>query len=191
MPTRILMASQLSDAVMDVAREILPPGYELIVAEFDSAEFAAALKDAEYYVGSPRFPLGPEFYRAAPRLKLVQLFSAGYDRLDLAAAHEGALAAVDRDEPFLAEPRDGLPDGGAAHPEPPHQLELGRDPLVGLEPAGHDLLPEDLEELLVQRHRAPPLDGRGLALRAGRRGRAAWSGPVRAFAGHRAPAGVK
>src|SRR5467141_1346803 len=86
MPTRILMASQLSDAVMDVAREILPPGYELIVAEFDSAEFAAALKDAEYYVGSPRFPLGPEFYRAAPRLKLVQLFSAGYDRLDLAAA---------------------------------------------------------------------------------------------------------
>src|ERR1700730_13570531 len=86
MPTRILMASQLSDAVMDVAREILPSGYELIVAEFDSAEFAAALKDAEYYVGSPRFPLGPEFYRAAPRLKLVQLFSAGYDRLDLAAA---------------------------------------------------------------------------------------------------------
>src|ERR1700736_4558824 len=86
MPTRILMASQLSDAVMDVVREILPPGYELIVAEFDSAEFAAALKDAEYYVGSPRFPLGPEFYRSAPRLKLVQLFSAGYDRLDLAAA---------------------------------------------------------------------------------------------------------
>jgi hypothetical protein len=32
MPTRILMASQLSDAVMDVARGILPPGYELIVA---------------------------------------------------------------------------------------------------------------------------------------------------------------
>ena len=66
MPTRILMASQLSDAVMDVAREILPPGYELILAEFDSAEFAAALKEAEYYVGSPRFALGPEFYRAAP-----------------------------------------------------------------------------------------------------------------------------
>src|ERR1700738_4698501 len=85
MPTRILMASQLSDAVMDVAREILPPGYELIVAEFDGGEFAA-LKDAEYYAGTPRSPLGPEFYRAAARLKLVQLFSAGYDRLDLAAA---------------------------------------------------------------------------------------------------------
>ena len=88
MPVRILMASQLSEAVMDVAREILPPGYELVVAEFDSAEFAAALKDAEYYIGSPRFQLGPEFYRAAPRLKLVQLFSAGYDRLDIEAARQ-------------------------------------------------------------------------------------------------------
>jgi len=40
MPVRILMASQLSEAVMDVAREILPPGYELVVAEFDSATLA-------------------------------------------------------------------------------------------------------------------------------------------------------
>ena len=88
MPVRILMASQLSEAVMDVARKILPPGYELVVAEFDSAEFAAALQNAEYYIGSPRFQLGPEFYRAAPRLKLVQLFSAGYDRLDIEAARQ-------------------------------------------------------------------------------------------------------
>jgi phosphoglycerate dehydrogenase-like enzyme len=71
-----------------MSRAILPPGYELVVAEFDSAEFAAALKDAEYYIGSPRFQLGPEFYRAASRLKLVQLFSAGYDRLDIEAARQ-------------------------------------------------------------------------------------------------------
>jgi len=31
MPLRVLMASQLSDTVMDVAREMLPPGYELVV----------------------------------------------------------------------------------------------------------------------------------------------------------------
>ena len=91
MAVRILMASHLSQAVMDVAREMLPPGCELFVAEFDSGEFAAALKDAEYYVGSPRFPLGPEFYRAAPRLKLVQLFSAGYDRLDVGAARRAGV----------------------------------------------------------------------------------------------------
>jgi phosphoglycerate dehydrogenase-like enzyme len=91
MPVRILMASQLFEAVMDVAREILPPGYELVVAEFDSSEFAAALRNTEYYIGSPRFQLGPEFYRAAPRLKLVQLFSAGYDRLDVEAARQAGV----------------------------------------------------------------------------------------------------
>jgi phosphoglycerate dehydrogenase-like enzyme len=91
MPVRILMASQLSEAVMDVAREILPPGYELVVAEFDSFEFAAALRNTEYYIGSPRFQLGPEFYRAAPGLKLVQLFSAGYDRLDVEAARQAGV----------------------------------------------------------------------------------------------------
>jgi phosphoglycerate dehydrogenase-like enzyme len=91
MTVRILMASHLSEPVMDVAREMLPPDCELIVAEFDSSEFADALRDAEYYVGSPRFPLGAEFYRAAPRLKLVQLFSAGYDRLDIAAARQAGV----------------------------------------------------------------------------------------------------
>ena len=39
------------------------PGYELVVAEFDSTKFAAALKDAEYYIGSPQFRLGAD-YRA-------------------------------------------------------------------------------------------------------------------------------
>jgi lactate dehydrogenase-like 2-hydroxyacid dehydrogenase len=52
--------------VLEVARDIAA-GYELVVAEFDSAEFMAALKDAEYY---------------------IQLFSAGYDRLDIEAARE-------------------------------------------------------------------------------------------------------
>ena len=91
MPVQILMASHLSEAVMEVAREMLPPGYKLVVAEFDSGAFAAALNDAEYYVGSPRFPLVPEFYRAAPHLKLVQLFSAGYDRLDVEAARRASV----------------------------------------------------------------------------------------------------
>ncbi len=83
---RILMPTLLGEAVLAVAREVLPPGWELTIADFGSAEFVAALREAEYYIGSPRFPLGPEFYLGAPRLKLVQLFSAGYDRLDIAAA---------------------------------------------------------------------------------------------------------
>jgi phosphoglycerate dehydrogenase-like enzyme len=86
MPVRIIMPSLLGEPILAVAREVLPPGWELTIAQFGSAEFLAALPEAEYYIGSPRFPLTPEFYRAAPKLKLVQLFSAGYDRLDLAAA---------------------------------------------------------------------------------------------------------
>jgi phosphoglycerate dehydrogenase-like enzyme len=37
-------------------------------------------------VGFPRAELNGEFFKAAPGLKLVQLISAGYDRLDVAAA---------------------------------------------------------------------------------------------------------
>jgi phosphoglycerate dehydrogenase-like enzyme len=86
MPIRILMPTLLGEPVLAIARAVLPPGWELRIADFGSEEFLAALEEAEYYIGSPRFQLGPEFYRAAPRLKLVQLFSAGYDRLDLEAA---------------------------------------------------------------------------------------------------------
>ena len=46
------------------------------------------MKDAEYLVGFARESLGPEFYRGAPKLKLIQLISAGYDRLDIAAARQ-------------------------------------------------------------------------------------------------------
>src|SRR5207245_2469580 len=46
------------------------------------------MKDAEYLVGFARESLGAEFYRGAPKLKLIQLISAGYDRLDIAAARQ-------------------------------------------------------------------------------------------------------
>src|SRR5437879_2219839 len=46
------------------------------------------MEDAEYLVGFARTNLGNDFYRAAPRLKLVQLVSAGYDRVDVEAARK-------------------------------------------------------------------------------------------------------
>jgi len=73
---------------MDIARELLPPGMELVVADPGKPEFYDAAADAEYYLGSPRTGIGNEFFRAAPRLKLVQLTSAGYDRVDLEAARK-------------------------------------------------------------------------------------------------------
>src|SRR5207248_2011894 len=76
---------------MEIARELLPPGMELIVADPGKPEFYDAAADAEYYLGSPRTGIGNEFFRAAPKLKLVQLTSAGYDRVDVEAARKAGV----------------------------------------------------------------------------------------------------
>jgi phosphoglycerate dehydrogenase-like enzyme len=73
---------------MEIARDLLPPGMELIVVDPGKPEFYDAAGDAEYYLGSPRHGIGNEFFRAAPKLKLVQLTSAGYDRVDVEAARK-------------------------------------------------------------------------------------------------------
>src|SRR5207247_7590497 len=46
-----------------------------------------AAADAEFYMGLAR-NMGGEFFRSAPKLKLVQLLSAGYDRVDVEAARK-------------------------------------------------------------------------------------------------------
>src|SRR2546425_6379525 len=73
---------------MNIARELLPAGMELVVADPSKPEFYDAAANAEYYLGSPRTGIGNEFFRAAPKLKLVQLTSAGYDRVDVEAARK-------------------------------------------------------------------------------------------------------
>src|ERR1700680_1954548 len=70
-----------SDDVGEIAREMAPAGFELIVARNDGPELAAALGDAQYMVCYPNVPMREAFYRAAPRLRLVQLLSAGYDNV--------------------------------------------------------------------------------------------------------------
>jgi phosphoglycerate dehydrogenase-like enzyme len=87
-PTKIVLSPKLPAALVDVARSMLPADYEMQVADQGTPEFPAAMKDAEYLVGFARESLGPEFYRGAPKLKLIQLISAGYDRLDIAAARQ-------------------------------------------------------------------------------------------------------
>jgi phosphoglycerate dehydrogenase-like enzyme len=77
--------------VMEIARELLPPGMQLLVVDPTKPEFYDAAGEADYYLGSPRFGIGNEFFRAAPRLKLVQLTSAGYDRVDLEAARKAGV----------------------------------------------------------------------------------------------------
>jgi phosphoglycerate dehydrogenase-like enzyme len=90
MPTKILFAPPQSDAVMEIARSLTPAGFELLVADFGTPEFYAAAAQAEYYVGLAR-QMGGEFFRSAPKLKLVQLLSAGYDRVDIEAARKAGV----------------------------------------------------------------------------------------------------
>ena len=88
--TKILTPPQPAP-VMDIARDLLPAGMELVVADPTKPEFYDAAGDAEYYLGSPRQGIGNEFFRAAPKLKLVQLTSAGYDRVDIEAARKAGV----------------------------------------------------------------------------------------------------
>jgi phosphoglycerate dehydrogenase-like enzyme len=62
-----------------------PAGFDTVIAP-GPAEAAAATASAEYVVCYPNMKMPDAFYRAAPKLKLVQLLSAGYDDVDLEAA---------------------------------------------------------------------------------------------------------
>jgi phosphoglycerate dehydrogenase-like enzyme len=90
MATKILFAPSQPQPVMDIARSLTPAGFELVVADIGTPEFYQAAADAEYYLGLAR-QMGGEFFRAAPKMRLVQLLSAGYDRVDVEAARKAGV----------------------------------------------------------------------------------------------------
>src|SRR5216684_5207941 len=90
MATKILFAPSQPDAILDIARSLTPPGFELVVADPGTPAFYQEAADAEYYLGLAR-QMGGEFFRATPKLKLVQLLSAGYDRVDVEAARKAGV----------------------------------------------------------------------------------------------------
>ncbi|MGH7331918.1 MAG: hypothetical protein ACREKS_04055 [Candidatus Rokuibacteriota bacterium] len=116
--------------VMEIAQELLPPGMQLLVVDPAQPEFYDVAGDAEYYLGSPRFGIGNEFFRAAPKLKLVQLTSAGYDRVDLEAARKAGVPVANNLRP--ARDHHAIMGQATQHP-----VERGGEPRV-LD-GGHDL----------------------------------------------------
>src|ERR1700691_5774357 len=89
---KVLFVNSVTDTIQE-ARGMVPPGFELLIETPGSAGYAAALAEANYLLGNVE-GMDDAFYRAAPRLRLVQLFSAGYDRVDLDAARRaGVLVA--------------------------------------------------------------------------------------------------
>jgi phosphoglycerate dehydrogenase-like enzyme len=87
MPKKILFSPTQPDVIVDMARRMTPAGYELVVVDPGSPEFYKEAIDAEYFMGLAR-QMGGEFFRSAPKLRLVQLLSAGYDRVDIEAARK-------------------------------------------------------------------------------------------------------
>src|ERR1035437_3391640 len=78
-------------SAMEIARELAPPGIDMITGSADSPEFKAALSDAEYLVSLGEVKMDDAFYKSAPRLKLVQLLTAGYDTVDIEAARRAGV----------------------------------------------------------------------------------------------------
>jgi phosphoglycerate dehydrogenase-like enzyme len=85
--TKILLTPRQPDVILDIARELTPAGFELMIANPGTPEFIQASGEAEYFLGFAR-GMGNEFFRSAPKLKLVQLTSAGYDQVDVEAARK-------------------------------------------------------------------------------------------------------
>ena len=72
-------------------REVEPAGFDVVLARAGSAEWNAALPETDYLVGLGEVKMDDAFYRAARKLKLVQLLSAGYDRVDIEAARRAGV----------------------------------------------------------------------------------------------------
>jgi phosphoglycerate dehydrogenase-like enzyme len=89
MPTKVLLVNTAEETVRE-ARELTPPDFELIVAAPGSPGYAEALKDTEYLLGNVSV-MDDVFYRAAAKLRLAQLFSAGYNHVDLDAARRAGV----------------------------------------------------------------------------------------------------
>jgi phosphoglycerate dehydrogenase-like enzyme len=92
---RIVFSPQiLPKTVVDLAKSMAPAGFDLVVTDPGTPAFTEAIRDAEYFLGFVRGGMDDAFYRGASKLKLIQLISAGYDRVDIDAARRaGVLVA--------------------------------------------------------------------------------------------------
>ncbi|MBT5192289.1 MAG: lactate dehydrogenase [Rhodospirillaceae bacterium] len=90
MAPKIVFVTQFP-AAADSARDLAPKGFDLIIAEARSAEYTAALAEAEYLVGFVDMLVDDQLYESGPNLRLIQLLSAGYDRADIPAAQRAGV----------------------------------------------------------------------------------------------------
>ncbi len=81
----------LGESDVEISTSMAPAGFDLVIARPNTPEFQAAMADVKYLVGFGDPSMNDAFYTAAPRLKLVQLLSAGYDKCDIEAARRAGV----------------------------------------------------------------------------------------------------
>ena len=86
MPPRIVVVPPSHADIGEMAKAMAPSGFELIVSRADRAAIEPVLASAEYVVCYPNLKTDDAFFKAAPKLRLYQLLSAGYDDVDIEAA---------------------------------------------------------------------------------------------------------
>ena len=75
----------------EAVAELAPAGFELVQARAGTPAYREALAEASYLVGFVDGLVEEGLYRAAPKLRLIQLLSAGYDRADVSAARRAGV----------------------------------------------------------------------------------------------------
>ena len=90
MASRIVVVTQ-SMVDEEVVREMAPDGFELLIAKPGSPEWQSAMGGADYLVGFADMLVKDELFAISPKLRLVQVLSAGYDRADLGAARRAGV----------------------------------------------------------------------------------------------------
>lgn len=70
----------------EVVRQMCPQGFDLVITDPGRPDWADVIGSADYLVGFVDMLVKDGLYKSAPKLRLVQVLSAGYDKADLDAA---------------------------------------------------------------------------------------------------------
>ena len=87
--TKVVCFTELDSELRQVVADQAPPGMEVISEPLDisEGEKIELVKDADFLIIWPAV-LSDDVLRAAKKCKLVQLLSAGYDKMNLTLADE-------------------------------------------------------------------------------------------------------
>src|SRR6185437_10272080 len=90
MPRITLINNPMHD--LEILRQLTPPGLDVAIVERRGENFPAILRDTEYLVGYADKEMDDAFYENARALKMIQLISAGYDKVNIEAAQRAGVA---------------------------------------------------------------------------------------------------